>query len=264
MLRRRLFRSIVLLATLLCAAAFAQAPQPPAGPPLYQVEVLIFAYRDFDANEERFAHETPPPGPYEERRPVPVFDDSNLEPLEPAPGAPPPAPGTPPLASDASPAAPPVDAAAPVPGEADAPVFRVLAPEELLLNAEWRKLERVPTYVALAHGGWVQPGFPEDQAMAVDLAQLGVMNPSGTVRVHLSRFLHITLDLSYRDTLHAPAAGPAGGGGLTEVEIAPRYDLAAQRQTRSGELQYFDHPAFGVLVKVTPVPAAPRGTRPAA
>ncbi|HEX5047446.1 MAG TPA: CsiV family protein [Gammaproteobacteria bacterium] len=254
MLRRFLSRSTLSLAILLCAAASAQAPAPPVptGPPLFQVEVLIFAYRDFDPNEERFTYEAPPPRLDEERRPVPVLDESTLESLEPAPGALPQV-------------APPPDGAAPVPDEAGTSGFRLLRPEELQLNTEWRKLERVPTYVALAHGGWVQPGLPEDQAMAVDLALLGVMNPSGTVRVHLSRFLHIALDLTYRDTLHgAQASAPASGGGLAEVDIAPRYGLAAQRQTRSGELQYFDHPAFGVLVKVTPVQAPKSGTRPAA
>ena len=252
MLSRWISRFTLSFAILLCAAASAQAPTPvPVGPPLYQVEVLIFAYRDFDANEERFAHEAPPPQLNEERRPVPVIDDSTLEPLEPAPGALPQA-------------APPLDGTAPVPGEADASGFRILRPEELLLTAEWRKLERVPTYVALAHGGWVQPGLPEDQAMAIDLALLGVMNPSGTVRVHLSRFLHITLDLSFRDTLHGSPANAAVAGGLSEIDIAPRYGLEAERQTRSGELQYFDHPAFGVLVKVTPVQVPKQGTRPAA
>jgi hypothetical protein len=247
MRRRLLIGAAGWLAALLCADTLPQpAPTTPPGPPLYQVEVLIFAYRDFDKNEERFAREAPPRGADEARRPVPVFDESTLEPLEPAPGA----PGelAPPGADD--------------PTATDPLGFRILRPEELQLTAEYRKLERVPTYLALAHGGWVQAGLPEDQSQPFDLAQLGVMNPSGTIRVYLSRFLHVTVDLSYRDTLHGAAAAPAGG--LAEVDIAPRYDLDAQRQTRSGELQYFDHPAFGVLVKVTPVPGTQRGTRPAA
>jgi hypothetical protein len=101
------------------------------------------------------------------------------------------------------------------------------------------------------------------------LALLGTMNPRGTVRVHLSRFLHITLDL----TLERPgSAADAGvptqfGDGLNELTLAPRYHLKATRSARSGELHYFDHPAFGVLVRVTPVPtedAASPGNRPAA
>src|SRR6187551_3542194 len=70
MKRRLLIAAGGLLAALLCANTLPQpAPATPAGPPLYQVEVLIFAYRDFDANEERFEHETPPPGADEGRRP---------------------------------------------------------------------------------------------------------------------------------------------------------------------------------------------------
>ncbi|HET7133738.1 MAG TPA: CsiV family protein, partial [Gammaproteobacteria bacterium] len=231
---------------------------PPAGPPLFQVEVMVFAYRDFDTNEERFAQEAPVTRTGDTPLPVPTFDESTLESLEPSP--PPPA----------DPAAPPAAAGDAAGGAAaelpvDPLAIRILRPEELQLTAEYRKLERVPTYVALAHGGWVQPGLPEDQSQAFDLAQLGVMNPAGTIRVYLSRFLHIAVDLSYRDTLHgAPAAPAPASGDLTEIGVAPRYDLEAERQTRSGELQYFDHPAFGVLVKVTPVPTAPKGNRPAA
>ncbi len=116
----------------------------------------------------------------------------------------------------------------------------------------------------LLHTGWVQPGLPEADAQAFDLKVLGTLNPSGTIRVHLSRFLHITLDLTYRAD---GAAGPAtaAGDGLDELTFAPRYHLTATRSARSGELHYFDHPAFGVLVRVTPVPTADsQGRLPAA
>ena len=247
---RKIFAAAALLAVLQSADTLPQ-PAPPPGPPLFQVEVLIFGYRDFDTNEERFAHEAPGPGRDEALRPVPVLDESTLESLEPNAAVP-------------DQAAPPLAGADPAADTADPLGFRVLRPEELQLTAEYRKLERVPSYLPLAHGGWVQPGLPEDQAQAFDLARLGVTNPAGSVRVYLSRFLHVSVDLSYRDTLHGPPAAAPAVGGLAEVDVAPRYDLSAERQTRSGELQYFDHPAFGVLVKVTPVLGPPRGTRPAA
>jgi hypothetical protein len=99
----------------------------------------------------------------------------------------------------------------------------------------------------------VQPGLPEDEAQPFDLGVLGVVNPSGTVRVHLSRFLHITLDLTFQGS--SLEGVPVANDGLGEVTLAPRYRLKATRSARSGELHYFDHPAFGVLVRVTPVPA---------
>jgi hypothetical protein len=111
----------------------------------------------------------------------------------------------------------------------------------------------------------VQPGLPEDDAQPFDLKVLGSVNPSGTIRVHLSarNFLHVTLDLTYRADTAAPPLVAADG--LDELVFAPRYHLAATRTVRSGELHYFDHPAFGVLVRVTPVPTSDaQGRRPAA
>ena len=98
---------------------------------------------------------------------------------------------------------------------------------------------------------------------------LGATNPMGSIRLYLSRFLHVKLDLSYQDSQAAAPAPAPVGNELTELPITPRYHLVADRPTRSGELHYFDHPAFGVLIKVTPVraeqtaPGVP-GTRPAA
>jgi hypothetical protein len=118
------------------------------------------------------------------------------------------------------------------------------------------------------HAGWVQPGLPEDQAKPFDLTLLGVANPRGSVRVYLSRFLHVNLDISYQDdTAAAATAAEPPGNELREIALPPRYRLTTERQTRSGELHYFDHPAFGVLVKVTPVPTGTSGStgrRPAA
>jgi hypothetical protein len=91
----------------------------------------------------------------------------------------------------------------------------------------------------------------------------------GTVLLYVSRFLHVELDVSYQDPLAPEPVAVAGVGGLAEVPLKPRYRLTAERSARSGELHYFDHPAFGVLLKITPVRPDPNttaapGTRPAA
>ena len=244
----------LVVGTLLAAAApisVAQAPLvPPAEPPLppqYEVEVLIFANRDFDPTEERF--DEAPNGfggdTAATLRDAPVFDDSNF-------GA----------------TAPTTDALQPIDPlaaqRAEALRIRLLQPEQLKLGNEYRRLRAISAYVPLVHAGWVQPGLPEAEAQDFDLGTLGLLNPSGTIRVHLSRFLHITLDLTYRaDGAVAPAG--VGNDGLDELALAPSYHLVATRSARSGELHYFDHPAFGVLVRVTPVPTQDaQGRRPAA
>lgn len=255
-----------LAAGALLAVAFggaAQAP-PPADlelPPRFEVEVIVFAMRDFDGSEERFEQTLDAldgsPGTLRE---APVFDDTNFGPG--APQAAPPQTAIPPFAEPEP--APPVDTLAAQ--RAEALSVRALAPEELKLGTEYRRLRAISAYVPLLHTGWVQPGLPEDEAPPFDLGTLGVVNPSGTIRVHLSarNFLHVTLDLTYRADGAANAA-LAAGDGLGEITFAPRYHLAATRTVRSTELHYFDHPAFGVLVRVTPVPAPnAQGRRPAA
>jgi hypothetical protein len=251
------------------AQAVPEAPAEPAAPQ-YQVEVLIFANRDFDRTEEQFENEVMAPLLTEELRAAPIFDDTNFGPLAQSP------------ASDVIPDAgvlseAPGSELSPASGDAFAPEeaefrFRLLQPEELQLASQYRILQRNPqAYAPLLHGGWVQPGLPEDEAQPFDLAMLGATNPVGSIRVYLSRFLHVNLDLSYRDTAAAaaPADPAAFANELTELPMTPRYHLEGDRTTRSGELHYFDHPAFGVLIKVTPIrvqPAPPGtpGTRPAA
>ena len=235
--------------------------QEPAPIQRYQVEIIVFANRDFDRNEERFDEELAPTGDesLELLLPSPSFDESSFAPTPEQPAAPPP------------PAEAPLLEEVPLEEPAEDPLaVRTLAPEELQLGPEYRRLQNLGAYMPLVHGGWVQPGLPEDQSLSFDLGQLGALNPRGTVQVYLSRFLHVNLDLTYKEPTPSVASNsPAFGNEISELTLAPRYRLATQRQLRSGELHYFDHPAFGVLLKVTPVPTEPRkdassGGRPAA
>ena len=234
------------------SAVLAQAPvQPPTQPLIelprrYEVEIIVFANRDFDPTEERFddAPSAFGDGAAAPLREVPVFDETTL--------VPPPEPPERIVPLD------PLEAL-----RAEALKTRVLAPEELKLGNEYRRLVASRAYEPLVHAGWVLPGLPEDDATAFALNMLGVTNPRGTVRVHLSRFLHITLDLTYQASAGG-APTPASIDGLDEIVVGPKYRLTATRSARSGELHYFDHPAFGALVRVTPVPEPGDSGRPAA
>lgn len=135
--------------------------------------------------------------------------------------------------------------------------FRLLAPDELELVDARRRLERLDAYTPLVHGGWVQEGLALRDARPFDLAYLGASNPVGTIRLHLSRYLHLAVDLVYRPGMRPPqpAAGsafPTSPQALSDVPLPARYVLRAERRIGSGVVQYFDHPMFGVLVLVRP------------
>ena len=153
------------------------------------------------------------------------------------------------------------DQAPPEADEEEEPfVYRLLNADELELTGAYAMLENLDAYTPLVHGGWVQEGLPEDLAPLMHLSLLGALNPVGSVRLHLSRFLHVTVDLEYHVR---PAEAPATplfspySYVLEEITLPPRYELHVQRQARSGELHYFDHPAFGLLVIVRPQPEEP-------
>jgi hypothetical protein len=138
--------------------------------------------------------------------------------------------------------------------------YRILTSDELELTGTVNRLERLDAYTPLIHGGWSQEGLPEEAAIPFDLSLLGRFNPLGTVQLHVSRFLHVTVALRYQSS-RAPGELPrAVDNNLEEITFPPRYDLHIQRRTRSGELHFFDHPAFGVLVLVRPAPEEPETT----
>lgn len=253
---RMKYAAVLSGALLAGAAALAQAPAPaPDLPPRYEVEIIVFANRNFDPTEERFeqAPEEFRDAPVELRE-VPVFDESLFG--EPAADAA--ASGLPPEPPVAPPPVDPVEAL-----REEALRTRVLTREELKLGNEYRRLAASSAYEPLLHAGWVQPGLPEADATPFDLGTLGVVNVSGTVRLHLSRFLHVTLDVTYRRPAGAAPAA-VGAEGLNEIVPGEKYRLTATRNVRSNELHYFDHPVFGVLVRVTPVTSPGGSGRPAA
>lgn len=130
--------------------------------------------------------------------------------------------------------------------------FQSLRPGELQLSSIFRRLEKLSAYDPILHVGWRQPGFVGSRARSVYLSDkplIGVdtRDPSetvsapaaiawrieGTVRIRAGRLLHIDADfVSYGD--ESPVR-------ITE-----------QRQVILNELHYFDHPLFGVIVRVTP------------
>lgn len=105
-------------------------------------------------------------------------------------------------------------------------------------------------YHVLSHRAWRQPGY--DRAHAVDYpvhAQAGNGRDSvdGTITLIRERYLHLDLDLRLMTS----------GGDMPALypnapDSRPAYRLVESRRIRSSETHYFDHPRFGVIVRVTP------------
>jgi len=218
-----------ILAAVALAAAGRGAAQPPPGtepetPPVprYRVEFILFAHNDVDPGEEVFAPELETAL---RAQPVPVLRSEPFAPRRSAqrdgggalaePGVEPRVdPGaSPPAGSDAleliDPFGRPEDAPA-----ARAPFqFRILGNDELELANEYARIDRLGAYRVIAHGGWVQEGLDGSAAQPMNLANLGIVNPSGTLRLRLSRYLHLDVDLRYHARQPGAGIAAAADGG---------------------------------------------------
>lgn len=100
-------------------------------------------------------------------------------------------------------------------------------------------------YRVLLHKHWVQPAESKGTGAPVSLATPD-KELNGGIKFYLSRFLHVELNVAYQ-----PQSGPIGSAAAP-TDSAPTYIINEQRRVKSNEMNYFDHPKFGVLVRVTP------------
>ncbi len=114
------------------------------------------------------------------------------------------------------------------------------------------RLDRLSAYQPVMHFGWTQSTYPAEQTRDIKLASLAARagGIDGTVKLYLSRFLHLVVDLQM-DADAEPMAEPIDDAFAPAAPL--RYRIEEDRIFRSGELRYFDHPKFGVLAKVTRV-----------
>ncbi len=189
--------------------------------------------------------------------------------------------------------------------------FRLLDPKELNLDADARRIDEARDLQLLTHFGWRQPGLPQQAALAVRVDQplfdrIQAMNEAaalsegkpvevksdgmemvekpqleGTLRLILSRYLHIETDLLLKEPVEGqplysdaeqanvvlfsePAMGPGTAAGQAQPDLfamaaenaaqAPYrvYFMHQSRRMRSSEVHYLDHPVFGMVIKVVP------------
>jgi len=117
------------------------------------------------------------------------------------------------------------------------------APADSALSAAAQRMKEDGRFRILLHKRWVQSPEAKSTSQMVRLDD-GV-ELDGFVRFYLSRFLHVEVDLA----LTKPTSG---GLFSSDADINQLYRLTQQRRVKSQEINYFDHPLFGALVRVAP------------
>lgn len=151
-----------------------------------------------------------------------------------------------------------------------------------ILRPHVNELAQKDSYRVLRYMSWVQPAAEKEEVGAVDLSTPGLADIdrepelSGAAHVYVIQpYLQAELDLRYH------AFGEGGRDQVRSVHSAyglslrkhRAHRMRQQRRIKLNEINYYDHPRFGVLMVVSrfaaPAPAtvpatAPESTAPAA
>lgn len=112
-------------------------------------------------------------------------------------------------------------------------------------------LERDGNHRVLAHAYWQQTvdSGPKPTSKPVRIASATPDELEGTIRFSMSRYLHLDVNLLFRSK-------------STADPVPAVYQISEQRRVKSQETQYFDHPRFGVLVRVMPLEKPDKDKKP--
>lgn len=122
-----------------------------------------------------------------------------------------------------------------------------LPPEDSDLSKARELLDTDSNYRMLAHKQWIQNADPQSTARLVRLSsEDGELD--GTFQFFMSRFLHVDLNLIFRQS----ESKSMFQGASDDLQMMA-FKLRERRRIRSNEMQYFDHPKFGVLVQIKQV-----------
>jgi hypothetical protein len=129
--------------------------------------------------------------------------------------------------------------------------YRMRPYAELTLRTQARRLEDSGEFQIMEHVAWHQRVPARNAPQPIYIRRDEELQ--GYLAVTLGRYLHTaaTLWLDPNESLISPSfvSGEAAPSDLPR----PYAELKQSRRMRSGELHYFDHPLFGVLVRIEKV-----------
>ena len=159
--------------------------------------------------------------------------------------------------------------------------FQELGKDSYHLDGIYQALKLSRYYLPLYHTSWQQPALAVPSSRAVHLEAFyenrggdGDLPPElaaiqipgelyepqqtlldGTILLRSTRFLHVDVDIAYFPESMPGAGQESEGDGENQNGDYPQYaDYVRMRESRKiklNELNYFDHPLFGVILQVS-------------
>jgi hypothetical protein len=141
--------------------------------------------------------------------------------------------------------------------------FRLLPSSMYKLGGVYSELRSSREYRPILHLAWQQPQLTQSRSKYVHIrkddgtVQQADVNDAlvkldGVIRIRSSQFLHADVDLFYFiHELSASFINANAGSQDTNPIQATFVELNETRRMKLNELHYFDHPVFGMLLRVS-------------
>ncbi len=133
--------------------------------------------------------------------------------------------------------------------------FSRLTLKQQQLHGAANRFKQLAAYQAMIHNGWIQALNTKTKGLPVlVLQQVGRRQLEGLMTLHRGKHLHLDLDIQLTEQDLLTTRGNSEANNL--IPLSPSiYRLKQTRRIKSGELNYFDHPRFGIICLVTEIDA---------
>ncbi len=265
---RLLINALMIIAVVLPCAVSAE--NNPDIAPRYEVEIIVFRYSDQHRNtEEIWQPIVPEPDDPESD---PIYGDP-IDPMQSAATE---------LTIDTPQEIVPIDPLLPV-EIPETPTLETIdyflldlthkAPEivelpdtALQLGAEFKRLQALDAYQPALHLAWNQATHTKNQALPFEIPLTAAQSSgiSGSVTLHKDRFVHLSVNLEMAESLpdvsepdiedwwQQPLSLSSDISGSSDPVREPViFNLRESRRIRGSLLQYFDHPKFGLIARIS-------------
>jgi len=137
------------------------------------------------------------------------------------------------------------------PDIADAIVIGKTPAKNSALSDAALKMQDSGNYQILSHRRWIQSVDTKTASDRVRIQTTGQVFPSldGTIIFYVSRFLHLNVDLALKDEVSS---------FLSSETTIENYRITEARRIKTSNINYFDHPQFGVLILVNAIKTSKR------
>jgi hypothetical protein len=147
--------------------------------------------------------------------------------------------------------------------------YRGVSAQDLQMQALRNKLQGHGNYKVIDYRAWRQQLAGDGTPIYFHI-EAGKTNDNfpefeGYIGFYLKRYLHVDTELWWGDytryasgeSTTAPPEALQRAGSYDYRAVARAGHLQEQRRMRSDEVHYFDHPLFGMLVRISPWQASP-------